>query len=236
VKGRAAGGLSALRRAISWHRRLLAAGLAAGAVGATITAVRPAPPDAVVVVAAARDLRGGAALQPRDLRTVRLPAHAVPAGALRPGDRALGRVLAAPLRRGEPLTDVRLVGPGLLPGYAGPGADVVAAPVRVADGATVRLLRVGDRVDVLAATGGFAGLDEAMAPGSPAAPVERARIVARSAPVIALPAGDDGDPVWGGATSAGDGALVVLAVPAPTAGDLAAAAATGQLSVTVRGP
>ena len=58
----------------------------------------------------------------------------------------MGRTLAAPLREGEPVTDVRVVAEGLLAGYP----SLVAAPVRIADAGAVRLLRVGDRVDVVA--------------------------------------------------------------------------------------
>ena len=59
--------------------------------------------------------------------------------------------VAAAVRSGEPLTDVRLVGAGLTALLA-PGQ--VAAPVRLADLAVTGLVRAGDRVDVLAATEG----------------------------------------------------------------------------------
>ena len=56
-------------------------------------------------------------------------------------------MLAAGVRAREPITDARLVGPGLtalLPD------GQVAAPVRLADLAVAALVRTGDRVDVLA--------------------------------------------------------------------------------------
>ena len=56
--------------------------------------------------------------------------------------------MVSAVRRGEVLTDVRLVGAG---GARGLGPGLVAAPVRVADAETVALLRPGDVVDVLAA-------------------------------------------------------------------------------------
>lgn len=86
----------------------------------------------------------------------------------------------------------------------------VLAPVRIADAATVRLLRPGDRVDVIAAAGD----------GAPA------RVVARHARVRQVPA-HEGRPEQGG------GALVVLKVPRPTATRLAGAAADTPLSVTL---
>ncbi|MGY3202273.1 hypothetical protein [Streptomyces sp. TE5632] len=91
----------------------------------------------------------------------------------------------------------------------------VTAPVRIADAATVRLLRPGDRVDVIAAeergTGGAAG--------------GGARVVARGARVTEVP-----EPLE--APDAG-GALVVLSVPRATAAELAGASATARLAVTL---
>ncbi|MFJ8083642.1 hypothetical protein ACIQ6Y_23915 [Streptomyces sp. NPDC096205] len=87
----------------------------------------------------------------------------------------------------------------------------VTAPVRIADGATVRLLRPGDRVDVIAAqetaTGG------------------QARVVARGALVTKVP-----EPL---AETADTGALVVLSVPRATATRLVGASATARLAVTL---
>ncbi|MDP9399122.1 MAG: SAF domain-containing protein, partial [Actinomycetota bacterium] len=165
-----------VRRAVSWHRRLVAAALAGGAVAAGIGALAPAPPPTVPVLAAARDLAAGAPLAPPDLALVRLPPDAVPAGALHDGAAVTGRVLAGAIRRGEPLTDVRLVGASLL---AGLGRDLVAAPVRIADAGAVRLLQPGDLVDVLAAETALpTGADD---PGAAAAnPASAARVVAAS--------------------------------------------------------
>jgi hypothetical protein len=87
----------------------------------------------------------------------------------------------------------------------------VSAPVRIADAATVALLRPGDRVDVVAAPETAAGGD--------------ARVVARGARVTKVP-----EPVD---EAAGSGALVVLAVPRTTAARLAGAGATARLAVIV---
>lgn len=92
-----------------------------------------------------------------------------------------------------------------------PPVDMVTAPVRIADAATVRLLRPGDRVDVIAA-------------GDPAAGGE-ARVIARGVRVTRLP-----EPVDPAAES---GALVVLSVPRATAAQLVGASATARLAVTL---
>lgn len=85
-------------------------------------------------------------------------------------------------------------------------AETVTAPVRISDGATVRLLRPGDRVDVVAADSGG-----------------EARVVAAGARVTEVPAV--------GATETG--ALVVLSVPRSTAARLVGASATARLAVTL---
>ncbi|MEV0241340.1 hypothetical protein AB0I06_15600 [Streptomyces sp. NPDC050674] len=93
----------------------------------------------------------------------------------------------------------------------GGAAAAVTAPVRISDAATVRLLRPGDRVDVIAAEETASGGD--------------ARVVARGARVTKVP-----EPVEG----AGDGgALIVLSVPRATAARLAGASATARLAVTL---
>ncbi|MFI9393685.1 RcpC/CpaB family pilus assembly protein [Streptomyces bauhiniae] len=138
----------------------------------------------------------------------------VAAGPRSPG----GGTPAAERPRGHPAADpVRGRGPG----------ELVRAPVRIADAATVRLLRPGDRVDVVAAeersasTGG----------GS-------ARVLARGARVVRLPeplegASGDGSAVGAGEGSVTEGALVVLAVPRATAARLVGANPMARLAVTL---
>lgn len=211
-----------LRRAARWHRRLLAAGLAAGAMALALSALSPPPPPSVLVVVAARDLAGGSVLTDRDLGTRRLPRDAVPAQAMTAANAAVGRIVASATRAGEPLTDVRLLGPSLLTAL---GAGQVAAPVRVADAAAVRLLRAGDVVDVVAAA------TSSSAAGTGGAPTARAvaSVVAPAARVLL-----GASPIEGGA--GGDGALLVLAVDGRTALSLARAAMYARLSVLLRPP
>ncbi|MFC0600343.1 RcpC/CpaB family pilus assembly protein [Streptomyces palmae] len=96
-------------------------------------------------------------------------------------------------------------------------AETVSAPVRIADAASVRLLRPGDRVDVLAAadSGG----------------ASKARVVARAARVVRLPGEPSGADMADMAD--GGGALIVLAVPRPTATALVGASANARLAVTL---
>lgn len=98
-------------------------------------------------------------------------------------------------------------------GAAPPAAErLVSAPVRIADAATVRLLRPGDRVDVVAAE--RAGPPRVLAEGARVAEVPR-------------PEADVGEGVGEG------GALVVLSVPRETARALVGAGAGSRLAVTL---
>jgi Flp pilus assembly protein CpaB len=207
-----------VRRALLWHRRLVAAVLAATAVAAALVALRPPPVETATVVTAARDLPAGARVTASDVRLTEVARAMIPSGVLTDAAEVAGRTTAGPIRRGELLTDVRLVGARLLDGY-GPG--MVASPVRVADPAAAGLLQVGDRVDVLAAP----------AAGSSTEP---ARIVAAGVPVISVPkpatdglAGLDPAPL-------AEGALLVLATTPGVAADLATAAVSDRLSITLR--
>ncbi|MFQ1003576.1 Flp pilus assembly protein CpaB [Modestobacter sp. SSW1-42] len=198
--------------------RQVAAGLLACL--ALVLALRPPPPAAgpapatVPVVVAAGDLPAGATLTDADLAVARLPVDAAPAGAVTDVPQLTGAVLASPLRSGEPVTDARVVGPGL---WSAVPAGQVAAPVRLADLAVATLLRAGDRVDVLAAGGAPDG-----APG--------VQVVATGALVLAVPSTTAED------DAPGSDGLLVLAVPPDTAGRLAAAATSATLTVTLGRP
>src|SRR3954452_19155694 len=113
-----------LRRAVLARRRVLAAALAAVAVAAGVQAARPQPPTRAAVLVAAHDLPAGTLLTAHDVRRAAYAPGSVPSGL---ADAPVGRTLAAPLRAGEPVTDVRLVGPALTDGYPG----LVAVPVRL---------------------------------------------------------------------------------------------------------
>jgi Flp pilus assembly protein CpaB len=213
--------LRALRRAASWHRRLLAAGLAAGAVAAGLHALTPPAAAGAAVLVAARDLTGGAPLRPGDVRIAQLPMTLVPASAVPVGADLGDAVLAAPLGAGETLTTTRLVGPSLLRGY---GEAMVGVPVRLADAAVAPLLHAGDLVDILAADA--SGIEPAAMPAAlPATVVAPAvRVVAVLAEDDAAAFGNDG----------GSGALIVIAAGPEIAAAVAGAEATSRLSVVLR--
>lgn len=179
--------LRPLRRAVLARRRPLAAVLAAVAVATGLHAARAEPPDRVPVLVAARDLPAGRVLTADDLRRAGFAAGSVPSGL---ATHPVGRTLAAPLRSGEPVTDVRVVGPALTDGYPG----LVAVPVRLPDAGMAGLLAVGDHIDLVAAD-----------PQHPTAAV-----IASDLPVLALP----DTPPETGATGLTGRLVVVGASPA----------------------
>lgn len=204
-------GRVAVRRAVLRRRRSLSALLAGLAVLAGLAALAPSEAPTVAVVVAARDLPSGAVLGPGDVERVALPVPRVPEGAV---DDVDGSTLAGPLRRGEPVTDVRLVGPGLAAAHP----DRAVVPIRIPDAAVVALLRVGDRVDVMASDPAEAGA--------------RAEVIASGATVLALP-GTQGGTASSHGAGAANGALVVLAVEREAATRLLGSAARELLSLTI---
>jgi Flp pilus assembly protein CpaB len=198
----------ALRRAVLTRRRPLAAACLGLAVVAGVQAARPAPPPTVPVTVAARDLPSGSVLTGDDLTVREVPVALAPVSSAAD---AVGRTLAAPVRAGEPVTDVRLVGPSVVAGYPGR----VALPVRIADSDAVALLRQGDRVGLVAA-------DPRRGTAS---------YVAVDVPVLSLPLPDDD----AAGPTALSGRLVVVAALPSDVDRIAGAAATDLLSVVISG-
>lgn len=197
--------LDHVRRRILLHRRLLGALLAAAAVWSVVQATAAPPPPTHGVWTAAHDLPSGTVIHGDDLTRTAYAPGSVPAAAVRSLDAVLGRTLATPLGRGEPITTAHLVGSDRLAGY--PGRAAVA--VRIPDPDVATLLTPGQQVALVATD-----------PQGAAAPVR----VVDDAVVLTVPR----------ATERGDaltGRLVVFAVPEARAEDLAAAGTTRYLSV-----
>ena len=217
-RSRAVSSWGAWHRRLAIRRRLVVAGLAGVAVVSGLSAARPSPPPTRAVWVAARDLPGGEPLAASDVRLESLPIADVPSDALPAATLLTGRLLAAPVRAGEPLTDVRILSPMLL--AATDQADAVAVPVRVADGAAaLALVHAGDLVDVIAAP--QAGSGEA----------PQSFVVVHDARVLAVPPREDGA---GDPGSSDGGGLLIVAVTERQAAALARAATGEALSIAVR--
>ncbi len=204
---------TAAARRLLIHRRPVAAVCAALAVVLSLQILRPAEPVREQVQVAARDLPAGHQVGSADLRTVGFDPALVPDGqAADP----VGSVLASPLRRGEVVTDARVLGPGLTTG----SSALVALPVRIPDAGAVQVLQVGDAVDLIA-------VPAALGPGDSAGSTER--VVARAARILALPKSPEGTSPAGPT----GGQLVVLAVPRDDTVEIATAAARDWLTVAL---
>lgn len=183
--------------------RRVAAVLLLVAAGVVATAgPSPGSTGGTAVPVAARDLPAGATLRPGDVRTTAVASP--PNGVLPANPLPTGRVLAAPVRGGEILTDVRLLGRD----GPRPGRGRAAVPVRPDDPGTVGLLKPGMRVAVIG--------------------VERdgvAHTLTDDAVVLWIPvAGDAATPTTGSR-------LVVLSVPRRVADRIAATAITGSIGL-----
>ena len=162
--------------------------------------------DAVTVVAAVRDLRPGTVLSEEDLATTRIDRDAVPDGATTTSADATGRTVAGPVRAGETLTDVRLLGPRLA-GAALSRADARVVPIRLADPSLADIVQAGDLVDVLT-------VDDA-----------GTRVLAEGAVVVLVPQNDT--------ASRQSERLVLLALPADAATSVAAASLVSAMTVVL---
>jgi hypothetical protein len=163
---------------------------------------------------AGRDLRPGIALTAADVQLEKRLVSTVPDGSRADLDAVVGSTLAGPTRRGEVLTDVRLLGSRLAESTAGPGARIV--PLHLADGALIDLVRVGDVVDVLAAP----------ATGSPETAQVVPKVVATDAVVVLVSAKQK-------VQAADSDRVVLVALPARLANTVAGSALGQAVTLTL---
>jgi Flp pilus assembly protein CpaB len=197
-----------------WSRTVLARRIAAAGlvVLAGVAALRPDPAgDRAQVVVAARDLSPGSALTADDLRLEKRLVPTIPDGSQADIGAIVGSTLAGPARRGEVLTDVRLLSRRLAESAAGPDARIV--PVHPADSALADLVRPGDVVDVVAAS-------ETAAQSNPRGP----SVIATDAIVVLVSAKQK--------AATGD-RVVMVALPAASAIAVAGAALTQTVTLTL---
>ena len=135
--------LSSLRRALRWHRRLLAAVLTGLAVYFMLAALTERD-DTTRVVVAAHTIASGRTVGAHDLTTLDLPRFAVPEGAFTDVEQAIGQAVISQVPARAVLTAAALAGSGEL---VAPGR--VALPVGLSDSAPLALVQVGDRIDLL---------------------------------------------------------------------------------------
>lgn len=198
-----------MRRAFRWHRRGFTALFAALAVLAGLNALTTSESGRVSVVVAAQRIDAGAKVAGSDLQVAQLPPAAVPEGALTDPAQAEGLVVVAPVPARRVLVPSDLLGDE---SQVAPGK--VALPVRFGEAASVSLLRVGGRLDVLGPTSDSGGHG----------------VVASQVRVVAIPVGTDSGLLGGGGASA----LVLLEVTTREAAAITAAASISALSFALR--
>lgn len=200
-------------------RRLLAIALlvAAGAVATMAPRTSDAEP---MVLAVTRDLPVGAVLAATDIAP--RPVRDAPDGVLAAsaGTAAVGRTLSGPMRRGELLTDARLVGRR----GPDPGPGRAAVPIPLDDAAIADMIRPGMHVVLVGVSGqaraGIVGDDPQAAD-----PEVGVRVLARDAVVLAL------SPAASGMLSGGRAGTLLAAVPDAEANAVTGAAADGAVTV-----
>ena len=190
-------------------RRVVTAGLVATAVWLAMTALLPQPtPRGVPVVVVVQDLLPGHVLTRGDLTVADWPKDLIPGGAVADPVGLVGKALAAGMSRGEPVTAVRIRGPGLLTGVR---SGLVAAHVRLADPAMAAMATPGDHVDLISSSG---------------------QMVAAGVLVLAVDAGVADSGGWSATAGAGPPGGVVVAVASDDAMRLAKADPSGLSDVT----
>lgn len=198
-----------------WSRTLAARRTLAGGLVllAAVAAWRDDPrADQADVVVTTRDLAPGTELTADDVQVETRPTSSLPDGSHTDAALVIGTTLAGPARRGEVVTDVRLLGPRLAESTAGPDARIV--PLSLADAALVDLVRPGDVVDIVAAP-------------TSADAESSARLIATDAVVVLVSAKENGT-VRGGA-----GRVVLVALPAAAAKTVAGTALVQAITLTL---
>ncbi|HUW77957.1 MAG TPA: RcpC/CpaB family pilus assembly protein [Candidatus Nanopelagicaceae bacterium] len=139
----------------------------------------------VKTLVASNEIVSGSVISPNDVILRDLPIHLIADGALHETSDAVGQIAVGAIRRGEVITDARVVAPSLLS-----DSGLVAIAITLTDSANAQLVHAGDHVDVLASQSG-AVADDGSTP---------ARVVASNVEVLSTTTPETG------------GGVVVLAV------------------------
>lgn len=188
---------------------MLAAVLVGIAVWAGLGVLRPPDPPSAAVLVTVRAVTGGSTLLADDVEIRRLPLDALPAAYLADPAEAVGRPATVPLPAGAVLLPSSVVNRQAL---AAPGRSVL--PVTLTTTAA-SLVRVGDRIDLLAADADSGAV-----------------VIASSVRVVAvLESGTQSSPL---SPSRSTGPVVLVELTSGVQARVAAAAARGTLGFSLR--
>lgn len=192
---------------VSWHRRAVAAVLAALSVLLVSSwLAEPDGPMAEVPVITS-EVPAGHTLTGEDLSMGEVPAHLIPSGGSLTLDDVVGQVTAVSLASGT------LLQPGLLATGQGVAAGRAVVPISLPDDQLRALLRPGDPVTLVVTS------------------AEAAEVLTRDARVAALPEALGGSSL--AVAGVGADSLLLLDVPAAQAPAVAVLGQSGQLSVVL---
>lgn len=200
--------LTSLAGFMSWHRRTVAAVLAAGAVLLFAAALRAPEPGRPVVVLAA-DLPAGHTLTHADITVVELPPVSVPVDPLTAPLEVVGRSVAIALSAGTVLQ------PGMLSGDLTAADGRAIVPISVADDSLRTLLRAGDVVSLVA-------------PGP-----EGLEVLSTGARIVATPVQGEGAGSRITLASGRPSEILLVDVPTAEAGIVASLGQAGEISIVL---
>lgn len=134
-----------------WWRRIQrpVAVLLIGGGGFLLWARQNVPAPTTPAVVAVSDMPSGHIVTADDVALVAWPQESRPAAVAVDLEAFVGRRTTAPVRAGEPLTELRVVGPSLLSDF---GPDTVAVAIPGDPVSAASIIRPGDRVNVLGQT------------------------------------------------------------------------------------
>ena len=195
-----------LTRTITWHRRKIAALLAALGVFALLTHFSGTAEASGQVVVLTRAINAGAALTAGDVAVAAVPEALIPADALTDPSDAVGRSTAVSLTRHT------IVQPVLLVSGAPPPEGRSLVPIKVADEQLRTILSPGLRLALVSSMG------------------EVPSVMTDDAVIVAMPHVDSSSLVTTSQTP-----LVIVEVPSAVAPEVSIFGQSGQLSIFLSG-
>jgi len=133
---------------VRWHRRGIGLLALCIALIAGLSAALSPPTEPIALVVTARALSPGISLTEGDLAVIMVSDAQVPDGAFSDPQQVIGRSLIVGLTKNTPITTSALAADAL----ANHDIDEVLVPFRVRDADVAGLLRVGDRLTIVAAS------------------------------------------------------------------------------------
>jgi len=136
----------------SLKRRLIAIILTVLGILMLVGASHSTKDTQVSTLVATHEITSGAVITMEDVTLREWPIHLIADGSFHATEDAIGQISVGAIRRGEVITDARVVGPSLLN-----ESGLVAIAVTLNDLANAQLVHAGDHVDVLASRGDSLG-------------------------------------------------------------------------------